>query len=260
MQNLEELLELYKKAIKENVTDLINIDYIPHGMTNYVFDVQTKDGNYIFRFPREKMWNKHFKNEFLISDFILKNSNLKISHIILKKQNNNLYSIHKKIIGMSCFDKFKNSTKKEKIFILNQLVNIIFIMQSLKPKKNFVKVSKFFDDLPVTKMEYYDIKRHDIVKFAEEQNSVFCHGDFHLNNMIYTEDNNIALLDLSFGGISSQYLDLTRLLRELTTYYQKTLIDIFEDKFKLNADKMLIDELISFWNYILYCYKIFLEK
>ena len=259
MQHFKDL-EYFLEIIKNSIKNPTKIDFISHGMTNYVFDVQTEKDNYIFRFPREKMWNKHFENEYLISSFILKNSNLQISNIILKKLNNNFYSIHKKIIGTPCVEKFKYSTKKEKIFILNELVNIISIIQNLKPQKNFAKVSQLFDELPVTKMENYDIKRHDILKFAEEQDPVFCHGDFHMNNMIYTTDKNIALLDLTFGGISSQYLDLSRVLREISPYYQRTLIDLFEDKFKLNVDKLLINELISFWNYIMHFFIIFLKK
>ena len=73
--------EDFEKIIKDTLKDekINNLHQITTGWTNIVFEVETDDGNYFFRFPRDEFWSRTIVKDCEFANYIYKKTQFTIT-------------------------------------------------------------------------------------------------------------------------------------------------------------------------------------
>ena len=244
----------FKSIIENCVGSVKNISQISTGWTNFVFDVETFDEKYIFRFPRNAFFAGVIEKEVAFSKFIRNKIKTPTSHIEIGYDNGRPFTIHKKIKGQSMTEVYPRLSKDDKLRIAKQVAEFIFELQNVSLDEFSIKLpttSQFLEELSHVDNEYYDYTKHDNLVNLEKGERVLNHADLNPGNILIDENNNVcAILDFAFVSMSTKINDVSRLIGRLPQDFHYIMLDAFNEKFNTRVNMGEIKKLISVWEYV----------
>lgn len=263
-QNFFDTKDNFKEIIKSHLPKSFNISQVQTGWTNFVYEVHHNKSTYYFRFPRNDFFSDALVKEYHFCQFIRNKISFSVPNLKLNFNNKRPYTIHRGIKGESLSSCYSSLTEKEKTRLSKDISKMIFEFANIDFKKfadrNFQLVSNFLDNLSLVSQNNYDITKHDFLKKLENSNIVLSHGDFNPGNLILRNNKLVAVIDFSFAGISSEYVDLSRIIGRTPKEFRNFLIPEFEKKFSTKIDLNSLSELEKTWQYIEEKYILYIKQ
>ena len=253
--------EIIEKALKEENKDIVvnKIHFIPTGWTNIVYEVETNDGNFFFRFPRDQFWERTIVKDYEFAKYINGKTSFKTVELVLKYDNGRPFSIHKKIEGTCLAEKMNDLNQEEVSKVCKQIAQFMYEMHNLEynPKEIF-SIDNIGLDLQdfITELLTLHVSEEDIGFWAKnnfESKGDYClvHGDLNSSNIILDENNNIsAVIDFGFGGFGNKYNDISRIIGRCPDNYKKEIVSSYEQFEKNNLNLSEVDKNIDIWSNI----------
>lgn len=245
---------------KTNAKQIIKLSPISTGWTNIVYKVETEDGNYFFRFPRDVFWEKTIVKDYQFAQFIKGKTSFTTVDLQLDYDNSRPFSFHKEIIGTPLAEKMDNLSEKEVEKISNQIALFMFELHNINYNNDSIftidNIGLNLNDF-ITELLDVHVSSHDKV-FWQTNNfkmpaSNYClvHGDLNSSNILLDDNNNIsAIIDFGFGGYGNKYFDISRIIGRCPANFKSKIIESYE---KLENSKIDINKLnnnIDIWNNI----------
>jgi len=244
----------FKKIIEQQVGETLSVNQISTGWTNFVYDVKTEKGEYIFRFPRNMFFSSVLKKEAAFSMFIRDQIKTPISNIKLCYDNGRPFTCHEKIAGKSLTSVYDNLTEADKKRIADQVAEFIYELQQVQLSKipvDLPTTSKFLEELSRVDDAYYDFNKHASLVDLEQNEMVLNHADLNPGNILIDENNNVcAVIDFAFVSKSSKINDVSRLIGRLPKDFHEIMLDAYNAKFDSNVSMEEVNSLINVWNYV----------
>ena len=93
---------------------IVKANQITTGWTNIVYEVETDNGNYLFRFPRDEFWSRTIVKDCEFAGYIYNKTDFNTSKLELKYYNGKPFSVHKKIKGTPLAKKMDSLSDKDR--------------------------------------------------------------------------------------------------------------------------------------------------
>ena len=259
----ENLNAIIKIELQDEI--ILNINKISTGWTNIVFDVETVNGNYIFRFPRNEFFSKQIEKDVVANNFLKQKLNLKTVDMKLCSNNNRHFSVHTKIEGTPLTNKINTLTQQEKDKITKEIAEFYYKLHSINintiPEKCKIRLSDFLIELAKVDDNYYDYGDLLELQKDEENNLVFVHGDLNIGNIILNENNEIcAFIDFAFTGLSDIYCDLSRISCRVDGDFLSSILEHYEHFANMELDKTKIKNRNKMWKYVEEQYIVYMKN
>ena len=253
--------EDFKPIIKETLKDkkINKMNLITTGWTNIVYEVETNQGNYFFRFPRDEFWSRAIVKDYEFSKYIYKKTSFNTCKLELKYDNERPFSIHKKIQGTPLVEKISKLSCAEMQSISMDIAKFMYELHNIKFEKNDIfttnniglKLKEFLNELLIKHVNENDIK---FWKFPDTLNETEClvHGDLNSSNILLDDNNKVkAIIDFGFSGFGNKYDDISRILsRQCPSEFEEEIIKNYEYFSQNSIDKQELKEKVTEWQNI----------
>lgn len=270
-KNYFSLDEDFEKIIKTTLKDknITSINQISTGWTNIVFEVETTDGNYFFRFPRDDFWIRTIVKDYEFAKFIYGKTDFNTVKLELFYDNGRPFSVHKKIDGTVLADKMNDLTPEEIKVVSKDIAKFMFQMHNVKfNKEDIFKTNNigldlvdFLDELLTVHVHPDDNTFWKYDEFKVKDNSCLVHGDLNSSNVLLDDNNHVsAIIDFGFGGFGNKYLDIARIIGRCPESFKDDIVQDYEEfsNEKLNYDTL--DTEIDVWTNIDNAYINYMKK
>lgn len=268
--------ENFEKMIKEALPskEIKKLNLISTGWTNIVYEAETNNEAYFFRFPRDDFWIRTIVKDCEFARFIKGKTSFVTSDLKLQKDDSRFFSMHKKIKGVALTEKMNFLNKYEIEKLSYEIAYFMYQLHSIRFKKNEIFSCKniglnlvdFLDELIEIHLDDENKRFWNYNDFIQKDKSCLVHGDFNPGNIILDENNHIAaVIDFGFSGFGNKYFDISRIIGRLPTEYKEPIIREYET---ISGEKLDYDTLnneIQIWSnidsgYIKYMRKIGIYK
>lgn len=250
--------------------DIKKLNLITTGWTNIVYEAETDNESYFFRFPRDDFWIRTIVKDCEFADFVKGKTTYTTSDLKLLNDKNRFFSMHKKVEGQALTEKMNDLNEAEIEKLSYEIADFMYQLHSLDFERNKVfetnniglNLVDFLDELIELHLDEDNKKFWKYKEFIEKDNSCLVHGDFNPGNIIVDKDNHIAaVIDFGFGGFGNKYFDISRIIGRLPQNYKEPIIRNYE---KISGEKLDYDVLeteIAIWTdidngYIKYMQKV----
>ncbi len=263
-QKFFDLDDDFEKIIKKHFKDSKDIFQVKTGWTNFVYHVTSGNASYFFRFPRNDFFSDALVKEYNFCVFLRDKISFKIPRLKLFYDNGRPYTLHREIKGESLSDCYNDLNDKEKQKLAKDIVKMVYEFSNINykeyPDKNFQKVSNFLDNLSNVSQNGYDIKEHDFLKSLEKNHMILSHGDLNPGNLILKNHKLVAVIDFAFAGISSEFVDISRIIGRTPSEFKDMIVSAYEKKFQTKIDLENINNLEKTWSYVEEKYILYIKQ
>ena len=266
MQNYFLINEDYNNIINNTLNKHTNskiikkLSPISTGWTNIVYKVETENGNYYFRFPRDIFWEKTIVKDYQFAQYIKGKTSFTTVDLQLDYNNNRPFSYHKEIPGTPLAEKMNSLNTQDISKISLQISQFMFELHNINFKNDNIftinNIGLNLNDF-ITELLDEHVDNNDKIFWKSNNfnipNESYClvHGDLNSSNILLDEDNNIsAIIDFGFGGYGNKYFDISRIIGRCPATFKESIIHSYE---KLQNSRINIDKLennINIWNNI----------
>ena len=253
----------FNRIIGESLKDkkITKIKFIPTGWTNIVYEVETNDGNYFFRFPRDEFWSRTIVKDYEFAKYINNKTDFKTIDLKLLYDGKRPFSMHKKIEGVPLAEKMNSLNDEEVKKISDDISKFMYQLHNIDYKKEDiftidnigVDLKDFLDELLSYHIKEENRKFWDINQNEKENKNEPClvHGDLNSSNILLDENNHIsAVIDFGFGGYGNKYDDIARIIGRCPEKFKSAIVDSYEKYSKDNLNKDVLDKNIKTWSNI----------
>ncbi len=257
-ENYNEIIEKALKEDNENI-EIKAIHFIPTGWTNIVYEVETNEGNFFFRFPRDTFWERVIVKDYEFAKYIKGKTSFNTCELELKFNDGRPFSVHKKIEGKCLADKMNEMSDEEVQKVSKQVAQFMYEMHNIKydPKDIFsinnigLDLQDFITELLELHVSPEDLKFWASENFKTDEDSCLVHGDLNSSNIILDDDNNIsAIIDFGFGGFGTKYNDISRIIGRCPQNFKQEIVNSYEEIAKSNLSDKEVDKNIDIWSNI----------
>jgi len=256
------LREDFNAIIAKSLPDkiILNIHQISTGWTNIVFEAETPDGNYFFRFPRDDFWARTIVKDAEFANFIYNKTSSKTVKPELLLSEQRPYTMHEKIAGNTLAERIDHLSpeKIEEVGkriaqFMHELHTIDFSgVQVLSAKNIGFRLTDFLDELLELHVSDEDRQFWNLQEFSKKNHDCLVHGDFNLSNVLLDENDNLAaVIDFGFGGFGNKYFDIARILnRDCPKTFRDSIVRHYGSFSGKRLDEKILNEEISIWSKI----------
>ena len=230
---------------------------ITTGWTNIVYEVETNNGSYFFRFPRDEFWTRTIVKDYEFGKYIHDKTDFETIQLKIMYDQGRPYSIHKKIEGTPLAEKMKTMHAEEVEKVSDEIAKFMYQLHSMGYQKNDIfTVHNIGLQLDAFLTELLDVHVSEADRaFWKNRSKIkencLVHGDLNSSNIILNDQNHIAgVIDLGFGGFGNKYDDIARIIGRCTPAFKEKILESYEKYSGENIDRKLLDQNIAQWNHI----------
>ena len=255
------LNEDFEKIIKNSLpnTNIKNINPISTGWTNIVYEVETDNGNYFFRFPRDNFWIRTIVKDYQFSKYINNKTDFRTVELKLMYDNGRPYSIHKKIEGTVLADVMNNLSPEEIKVVASDISKFMYQLHHIDFKDNEIftinniglDLTDFLNELLNVHVSEQDKVFWKYEEFKKKGHSTLVHGDLNSSNILLDENNHVAaIIDFGFGGFGNPYFDISRIIGRCPASFKNEIIKSYEQISNEQLNYSELDNEIKIWDNI----------
>lgn len=259
----EDFNNIIENSLKDKKINKVN--FISTGWTNIVYEVNTNEGNYFFRFPRDDFWTRTIVKDCEFANYIYGKTKFDTVQLNQLDDKARPFSLHKKIEGVPLVEKIKDLTPAEIDQIAKEIADFMYQLHSVKFDKNEIFKTKdiglnlvdFLDELIEKHLHEEDKVFWKYDEFSKKDNNCLVHGDLNSSNILIDENNHIsAVIDFGFAGFGNKYYDISRILSRLSSdfkdeemgnYFKNSIIKHYENASNNKLDYNVLDNEIALW-------------
>ena len=260
-----ELSDDFENIIKNILNDkqIISIKQNPTGWTNIVYEVETNEGNFFFRFPRDEFWSRTIVKDYEFAKYIYGKTNFDTVKLELFYDNDRPFSVHKKIAGIPLAEVMNDLSSDEVKTISNEIAKFMYQLHCLDFDKSKIfsinniglNLTDFLDELlnvHVVWIRVTIVNKNDmnfwIPTAIHSDDICLVHGDLNSSNVLLDENRHVAaIIDFGFGGFGNKYNDIGRIIGRCPTSFKNEIINSYEQYSNSKLDSKLLDTNINTW-------------
>ncbi len=248
--------EIIKDALKDK--QIHNLKQIPTGWTNIVYEVETDEGNFFFRFPRDEFWSRTIVKDYEFSKYIHQKTDFNTVKLELFYDNGRPFSVHKKIPGTPLAENMNSLSSSEIKDVSNDISKFMFQLHCLNYNKNNIftidniglELPEFLDELLNVHVAKSDMKFWNPSSLSSNEDCLV-HGDLNSSNILLDENNHVtAIIDFGFGGFGNKYNDIGRIIGRCPSSFKDEIIKSYEAYSNEKLDNKFLDSNIDIWTNI----------
>lgn len=258
----EDFNKIINSTLKEHTpaNEIKKISTISTGWTNIVYKVETNEGNYYFRFPRDLFWEKTIVKDYQFAQYIKGKTSFTTVDLQLDFDNSRPFSFHKEIPGTPLAERMDNLSTNDIAKISSQVAQFMYELHNIDfNKKDIFSINNIGLNLNDFITELLDEHVNTQDKLFWQSNNFklpkedYClvHGDLNSSNILLDDNNNItAIIDFGFGGFGSKYFDISRIIGRCPSSFKAYIINSYEklENSRINMSRLNTD--IDTWNNI----------
>lgn len=248
--------EIIKNALKDK--QIHNLKQIPTGWTNIVYEVETDEGNFFFRFPRDEFWSRTIVKDYEFSKYIHQKTDFNTVKLELFYDNGRPFSVHKKIPGTPLAENMNSLSSSEIKDVSNDISKFMYQLHCLNYNKNNIftinniglELPEFLDELLNVHVAKSDMNFWNPSSLSSNEDCLV-HGDLNSSNILLDENNNVtAIIDFGFGGFGNKYNDIGRIIGRCPSSFKDEIIKSYEAYSNEKLDNKFLDNNIDIWTNI----------
>ncbi len=237
-------LDPLDEIIAETFPDkkIISSEHILTGWTNIVIEVETDDGNYFFRFPRNPFWSRMIEKDAAVCNFVEGKTSFYTPQMKLCRDSKGRpFSVHKKIEGYTLGDRIYHLSHTALTGVAYDAAKFIKELSGIDlrgaPEKVKYPLSDFLHELDYEHYVSHIDADHEFIKATETEQLV--HGDLNLGNILLDEnDKMIGVIDFCFAGTGNPQMDTARVLsRPVPKEFEAAFLAQFADNSQVSRMK-----------------------
>jgi len=251
--------ENFNKIIENTLEgkQINSVNQISTGWTNIVYEVNSNDGNYFFRFPRDDFWIRTIVKDCEFANYIYGKTNYNTVDLKLFNDNNRAFSVHKKIEGRALSEIINDLDKEQTKQISKEIAEFMYQLHTVKFNKKDVfstnniglNLTDFLNEL----IELHLLKEDKVFwkydEFSKKDNTCLVHGDLNPGNIIVDKNGHIsAVIDFGFAGFGNKYFDIARILSRVPPEdFKNGIINAYEEISGEKLDYDVLNKEIKLW-------------
>lgn len=270
MNNYFTMNDDFEDIIKNTLNkDDVDLKLVSTGWTNIVYEVNTDNKNYFFRFPRDDFWSRTIVKDCEFAEFIKGKTDFETVNLQLKYHDGRPFSMHEKIEGVELADIMDKLTDYEVKDISSDIAKFMYQLHQIdiisfeKSDKEDIKYNliDFLDELLVLHVSKEDMEFWKYDQFKNKEINCLVHGDLNSSNVLIGQDKKVkAFIDFGFGGYGNKYFDIARIIGRSDIRFKENIVNEYEKISNQNLDLKLLDEEINIWSNIDNAYINYMRK
>lgn len=258
----EDFSKIIRNTLQKRTSakEINRLSPISTGWTNIVYRVETDDGNYYFRFPRDTFWERTIVKDHQFAQFVKGKTSFNTVDLQLDYDNSRPFSFHKEIPGTPLADKMNNLSPDDVEKVSRQIAQFMYELHNIDYKGSDIfsinNIGLNLNDF-ITELLDLHVSKQDKVFWntnnfrLSNENYCLVHGDLNSSNVLLDESNNIsAIIDFGFGGYGSKYFDISRIIGRCPESFKQAIINSYENIEQSKIDIKQLNNDINTWNNI----------